>query len=349
MLYRTCRENNIPYVVCERGALRESVFFDPNGFNADSSSYHPDKWNHPIDDNQRACVMDYIAQERSVDYSLEAQSNRLGDTQLLQKLGIPSNKKILFVPYQRPGDTVITHLCGPIGTFENFLKLVRDTAAKLSGDWVMVTKRHPLEDVLPDMPGVIQADDANIKDLLDVADALLLINSGVGVLGMIWEKPVLYAGQAFYAHPEINVQVSTPEQVMQVLNSGFKPNREKIFRFLSYLLHDFYSFGEFITRPARMPDGSRITATTDIRFRTIRFPGHPEINLYTDTEPQIGFDSVLFDRYRHAEDTINGIKPPLPNTTPPSLKRVFKDFAVGIIRYPWGIRRRIRGVLRFVK
>ena len=348
MLYQTCRENNIPYLVCERGALRNSIFFDPNGFNADSASYHPDKWDHLIDENQRAAVMAYIGQERSVDHSLEAQSDRVGDIRLLQDLGLTSDKKILFVPYQRPGDTVITHLCGPIETFDNFLKLVRETAAQLPPEWVVVTKRHPLEDELPEMPGVLQANNANIKDLLDVADALLLINSGVGLLGMIWEKPVLYAGDAFYAHPGMNVQVKTPEEVIQALESGFKPDREKILRLLSYLLHEFYSFGEFVTRPAIMPDGSRITATMDIRYRVIRMPGYPEINLYTGEEPQIGFDSILFDRYRHAEEIAAGIKPPPPYPGPPSLKRSFKDFIVAIATYPYGIRRRLKKIAKLL-
>lgn len=65
-VYAWCRETGFPYLVFERGALPDSWFFDPNGFNADSSSYAEPNWNRPLytrDAGYRAvCPGDAVSQ-----------------------------------------------------------------------------------------------------------------------------------------------------------------------------------------------------------------------------------------------------------------------------------------------
>jgi len=55
-IYGWCRKNRFPFVVCERGALPDSVFHDSGGFLCDSDSYSPGKWDKPLSKEQEERV-----------------------------------------------------------------------------------------------------------------------------------------------------------------------------------------------------------------------------------------------------------------------------------------------------
>jgi len=59
-LYRGCKEYGIPYYVFDRGALNNSWFIDPNGFNGDSDSYSRKRWDHELTEEQSIEVEEYI-------------------------------------------------------------------------------------------------------------------------------------------------------------------------------------------------------------------------------------------------------------------------------------------------
>lgn len=297
-LYVAVREHGFPYLVAERGALPGSTFFDRWGFNGDSDSYAATHWDRPLDEAELARITRYIEAQRSSEDALERQGERMGAHGMRRHLGLRRSDRVLLVPLQRPGDTVIKYLAQPIGSFERFIALVREVAARLGPEWKVVIKPHPLEDDIPDVPGAVVTRDGNIKDLLDMAEAVLLINSGTGLLAMLWEKPVIHTGTAFYGHPELSRQAKTAEEVLAILASNWRPSRDKTLRFLHYLVEELYSFGEFQTRDARMPDGSRITATTGIAFHVIRGLPGGELRLHDDEPVAIENGSILFDRYR---------------------------------------------------
>jgi len=205
------------------------------------------------------------------------------------------------LPLQRPGDTVIEHQAGPIGSFDRFVELVREVTERLGSDWRVVVKPHPLEDAVPRVPGAVVTRDGNVKDLLEAAEAVLCINSGCGVLAMLWDKPVIHAGDAYYGDPRLSRQAATAGEVVPLLEEGWRPDPEKTARFLSYLVHEHYSFGDFETREVRMPDGTRMTATTQIDFEVIRgLPGGP-LRLRPPAPCRIETDSILYDRYRELD------------------------------------------------
>ena len=315
-IYEAVKLKKKPYIVCERGALPGSVFFDENGFNGESSSYSASRWLRSIDDEAIAKTSEYVKDFKEDGDDLEDQPERIGSAALRKKLGLRAGVKILFVPLQRPSDTVINHLSGPIGSYENFLNLIRDVVKALPPDWVIVAKRHPLEVLSPDLPSVILINDGNINDLVDSSAAILLINSGVGVVGLMYEKPVLYAGKAFYGHEGIARQVCSCNEVLDAL-AFFRPKKELIIKFLHYLIFEFYSFAEFKTRKVPWKDGSFMTATTEINYTTIRIPGCDELNLELRKSVQVGHDSILFDRYRRPDGGVAGA----PVSKKPEIKK----------------------------
>jgi len=303
-LYKILKQENKVVIIAERGALRDSVFYDYNGFNAESSSYDAVHWDKEITEEQRAVVLDYITEEKSLDYSLEKQNNRIGKTKLKEDLGISAEDKILFVPLQRPSDTVITYFCGSIKSYENFINLVQNVANDIDSTWKLVVKKHPLEDEAYKIENVVYSNH-NIKDLLDASDAILLINSGVGLLGMLWEKPVYYCGEVFYSDDRINKNVKSSKELLDYIEKDFTPDIEIMHRFLYYILEVFYSFGTFKTKEIAWEDGGRMTITSSIDFYKIRNIVDEKINYYNDDKSRVSHKSILFDRYRNNLNNMN--------------------------------------------
>ncbi len=303
-LYSCVKRANFPFIVVERGALPDSVFFDENGFNADSESYHEKRWNRPLTHERRVATLEYIKNTLSNDESLEAQPDRLGLGAIRKRLRISTGKKILVAFLQRPTDTVIKNFMGPLGTYDEFLRLLARLPYTMPPDWVLLVKQHPLEAEKIAIPGAIDADDFNTKDLVELSNATIFVNSGVGLLGIMAGKTVLHCGDAFYGHEGVAKRVITHEEVNAALMS-FVPDREKALRFVSYLVNEFYSFGRFSTRKVRWHDGSWMTATTAIDFYTLRVPGHAEVRRQLRDSVEVASSSILFDRYRTNSGDLN--------------------------------------------
>jgi len=316
-LYEQVRKQNFPYIVVERGALPDSVFFDARGFNADSESYHERHWNHPVTEKERVSTLQYIQSAIVDDDSLEEQPDRLGANNLRKKLKIPRGKKALVAFLQRPTDTVIQNFMGALGSYENFIRLLSRLPYAMPPDWVLLVKQHPLETEKIKIPGALTVDDYNTKDLLELGDAMIAVNSGVGVLGIIFGKRVLYCGEAFYGTEGLARQVVDEEEVNAALR-GFTPDVEKSLRFINYLVNKFYSFGKFTTRRVKWHDGSLMTATTDIDFYKLRIPGHPEMKRAIRDSVEVASTSILFDRYRLPNNELDrGLAPPAKEVKEP--------------------------------
>lgn len=296
-LYKFLKEKNFPILVSDRGALNDSVFFDENGFNADSSSYSPERWDRPLTFEEELYLENYFENEYFSNGSLEEQGTRSGGEKLRQKLNL-GNKKVLFAPFQRPSDTVIKYFSGAVSGVHDFCSFVESVQEMLGDDWEVIAKKHPLEQLRPSNQIKFVEDDTHIKDLIEISDAVLLINSGVGVLSMIWYKPVLYVGEAFYGHDEINKKVHTPQEAVETLNNLFTVNRDKVKRFIYYLVNDFYSFGKTRYETFTREDGSQYNVTRDIDFYMINLPEVKKRNYSIRDNPEIPFSSPLFDRYR---------------------------------------------------
>lgn len=274
--YKKLKEINFPIVCFDRGALPDSWFFDI-GFNADSPSYHPINWDNELNDEQKDNIIEYINTLKIGDKALEEQSERLGTENLKEELGL-DGKKIIFVPFQRPGDTVIQHFSDGYNKFvKEIVKLNQIIQKNYSDEWIIVAKKHPLETSKPTEEIAFVDDDTNIYDLIEIADMVVLINSGVGVLSMLYNKPVYYFGQTFYGHESINRKVSSVMDILYYMKNPLNVDKEKVYRFIHHLKNNVYSFGDFETEKVLQKDGSYRNTTVYIDFYDFKFP--KEVNL----------------------------------------------------------------------
>lgn len=294
-VYQYVKNHSINFVICERGALPGSYFFDENGFLFDSYSYNPHNWNTTLNTSQRDKIMDYIREIFTENSSLEKQGERITVHNLRKKYGI-GKKKIIFIPFQRPQDTAVEYFIRK-NNYSEFISIVTELSAQISSDYIILAKRHPLEDENFDIPGLIYVNDVHINTLVESADYILTFTSGVGLLGIAAGKNVCTVGNAFYSQQGIAFNVDSCQDIIDIISTNKTLNREQMLSFMYYLVFKFYSFGEFTTRDVQYDNGKRMTATIGIKNKIVRY-GDKEINFFPDKKPHSGWDSILFDRYQ---------------------------------------------------
>lgn len=305
-IYNYCRNNNIQYWCFERGALSNSWFFDPNGFNADSGSYDEIVWNKPLSSSQMSQVESYIQYELHDADLLEKQGNKITKEALANELNL-GGKKVLFVPMQRPSDTVIKYMAGDSGGFDAFVDAIDSLANELrKKGWVVLCKKHPLETEFKTLKYARYVpDDTNIISLLELADRVALINSGVGLYAMMLEKPCYIFGNAFYSIDGVNYKVPSinleNKQEISVLADtivkGFEVDKHKMMAFVHYLVHDFYSFGRVKTKQREEKDGSFRTITTAIDFYKLRINNETIFEYSEFVKPRLKLYAPIFERF----------------------------------------------------
>jgi hypothetical protein len=243
-LYLKAREDGLRTIAFDRGALPESWFFDRGGFLALSSSYYRDNWDHELSSENEKSTKAWIDRFCHNGDTLEANEPRQGVEYWRRTLGIGSREVILVV-FQRPADTATVFFSGAVGSTDNFTKWISTLAEHLDRRrFVIVAKKHPLEHERPDIDGVIYPrDSANINDLVEMSSIVVTINSGVGLISLIQNRPVIACGDAFYQHDGLAYAARSAEELVHLVHSRLSVSRTAVERFTSFLLNDFYSFG----------------------------------------------------------------------------------------------------------
>lgn len=295
-LYRWCRYNDFPFIVFDRGALPDSWFFDAGGFNGDSRSYSPEKWDRVLTEEETGRIEQYLHELCSSDTTLEANGERRGAHEFRRRFDLV-DRRVVFVPLQRPKDSVIQHLSGNVDDIDHFLQQIKILSQILPQDWRIVVKQHPLESHVPDLPGVtVLPKDVHVYDAISAADAVVLVNSGVGLLSLCFNKPVYCFGKAFYSHEGLAVTVENAEELAYRLAKPRPVDQETVKRFIHYLVNDFYSFAKTQYKKVEEGSSSRNVAV-HLDFSVLNLPGMDTITLRHHETP-LNTKSPAYDYYR---------------------------------------------------
>lgn len=292
-IYEWVKENNFPFYVFERGALPDSWFLD-KGFNADSHSYNYENWCNDLSEEDIIDTEEYINSVIQSGSTLEKNNNFRGDIVTKEEFNVKhrvGNRKILFIALQRPSDSVIKYFSGNTQSFEGFIENVNKVVEELNPhEWFVVVKKHPLEVVFPRAmkltDNMLLVDkEYHIHDLLSIANKVLLINSGVGLLAMLFRKPVIHMGQAFYSHPTVNIQASDAKAAVRAIKKDFQINEDDIVKFIHYLKNDFYSFAKAKYKNRVEKDGSLRSILENLEFYQIRGINEEKIDVEYRNSP----------------------------------------------------------------
>tara|TARA_B100001027_G_scaffold199948_2_gene159016 strand:+ start:3403 stop:5613 length:2211 start_codon:yes stop_codon:yes gene_type:complete len=298
--YKWCQRTNTNFLCFERGALPDSWFFDPSGFNADSKSYAKDKLKNFLTDEERELVRRYIFNTINLKKPLEKQNLTLGKDAIVQEYRL-QGKKILFVPLQRPSDTVIKYMSGAIRDADHFVEIIDEVSRELlKKGWVVLVKKHPLETIKPGFKFAKYVDDdVNFIDLIEAANAVALINSGVGIYSMMMNKPCFIFGDAFYSLEGANFKVDSFDitDITNSITANQKIDFSLVERFIFYLITEFYSFGINKIEQREESDGSKRAITKEIDFYELRIPKRKTVIYEEHSSIQLPISAPIFSKY----------------------------------------------------
>jgi hypothetical protein len=306
-LYNRCLEKGIKTINFDRGGLPDTWFFDPSGFNYSSESYSPKKWEKKLDSEQKDEIQQYIQNTLLSDETLEKNGERIGAVNFAKKYNI-ENRKVIFVPLQRPNDTVIKYFSDKIKSVENFINDIKCLAEGIKDKgWSIIIKQHPLEEHV-DITGfdniITLNSNAHFCDAIMCSDAVMLINSGVGLYSLMANKPTYNVGDAFYSHKGLSNKISSPLELIEKLDKLNTPQLDKVESFIYYLINDFYSIGKTTYR-IQFDSKTKSSTTNAIftDFSIIRLPldngSFKEIKIERRLEPH-KITSSYYDYYRSA-------------------------------------------------
>lgn len=298
-IYDFLRSNNIKFLCMERGALPDSWILS-DGFNTDSSIFTQDKWDIFLSESQIKETKNYIRNVLKGANFLEKQGTKFGGAALKNNLGL-TTEKILFIPLQNREDTTIRYFAGNAINVDQFINSLAELATLIEHlGWKIVCKKHPQDNKYELPPNLICApDDANIIDLLEMADAIALINSGVGVYAMMMEKPCFVFGKAFYQQDGLNILVKSIYDVQNIIKTSLPiVDKDKMLRFINYLINKVYSFGHAATHVKNAKNGTTMTCTDKIDFYQLNFDGK-HLQFDKNRPAPLNKNGMAFDQFRY--------------------------------------------------
>ena len=174
------------------------------------------------------------------------------------------SQKYIFFPLQVYHDTQILFHHAWIKNISHLIDIVRRATRYLPQGWRVLAKEHP-QCTQRYQVGAMEDDNflfANgnpTPDLIKNASLIVTLNSSVGLEAMLFDKPVVTLGQAFYAFDGLTQQCNSAEDVFEVFKNpeqvSFNPKDRRAF--LSWLANDYYLDGSFFTKTFSMNDKNK--------------------------------------------------------------------------------------------
>lgn len=161
----------------------------------------------------------------------------------------------IFVPFQVPSDMQVTQHSPWIRDMYHFLRVVTETAER-NPQHTFVIKEHPsfrlsvIGSTAPH-PRVIFANGNDTRELIAHAEAVITINSTVGIEALQAGKTVITLGNSCYNIPGLVLQAQDAPSLDAALNqTGWSPDDRLRRAFLSFLVNVYLVPGSLAKPPA---------------------------------------------------------------------------------------------------
>ncbi len=168
-----------------------------------------------------------------------------------QKIELP--KKYIFVPFQVDYDTQILLYSLWIDSMERLFDVVEKLADEL--DITFVLKEHPsskkdyplLHKRAKSNKNLLFANGHTTQELIQNSQAVITINSTVGVESLLFDKRVIVLGEAFFAIDGITKSAKSFNELKSILSSldSWKFDKALVEKFLKYLYYEYLVEGSF--------------------------------------------------------------------------------------------------------
>ncbi|MDX1948885.1 MAG: glycosyltransferase [Rickettsiales bacterium] len=269
-------------LVIERGALPNTIYYsntvaynDKDYININLDKYSPNLQNRQI-------IQEYIEEIKKGEVTLEKNPKANDENSKINKIHSFEGKKI-FIPLQLHNDMAVTYYNYGYIKYEEFTKKLLEFA-KLNENILFLIKNHPLTNLKINEKGknIIIVDDINVHKLIDISDATLCYNSGVGLLSAIHNKPVYTLGNSFYSKAGLAKSIKSIDDIKDFLKKRYKIDNlsEKVINYLNWIITEKYSFFSGVDVIKKFSDRAAHDYS-DIKLPRISFDGK-SVNLYSN-------------------------------------------------------------------
>lgn len=244
------RKLGIKTIFMENGYFPGTVVMDTQGVNAKNSlPRNRDFYENLSIDEEKLKQLKGINPE----YRKLRGENKLDDN-VIQKETKLLPDKFIFLPFQVHTDTQVLINSPVIKDMEQLLKVayqgVEEFNRKHGLDYRLVVKEHPSDHGRIDYSqlkeeysekGVIFLKKIPMKEVLKKAELVITLNSTVGIEALLYGKPVLTLGDAFYNIKGITYTLQDYEDLASAINCALKDefNRELVDKFLYFLRYNY--------------------------------------------------------------------------------------------------------------
>jgi len=230
MLTNLAKELNIKVIFFENGFLPDTTQVDCKGINYLNSV--------PRDKNFY----------ENLEYYKKPLPEKLIPRAPIRKLEgdeIDLNKKYIFIPLQVNYDSQIIYFSPWIKSMQEFFKVINDIADNFEIDFIF--KVHP-SDRVTKYSDLIKKAKNNVyfatnptSELIKNAEAIITINSSVGIESLLFNKKVITLGDAFYNIEGIVKHANNKNELINILKNidSWKINEKLIKNFLGFLYYEY--------------------------------------------------------------------------------------------------------------
>ena len=162
-------------------------------------------------------------------------------------------KRYIFIPFQVESDTQIIVYGGWINSMRQLFSEVTQLLSELDEDVVLVFKEHPAShDSYEDLyqlknARIIFANDNSTEELIVNAEAIVTVNSTVGIEALLFNKKIITLGQAFSSIDGLVLHATNARALKQQLRklSHWRPDPGLVRNFIWYLNEQYLVKGSW--------------------------------------------------------------------------------------------------------
>lgn len=248
-LFELCRANAVRTIVVERGALPATIYY------ADDVSYNDPEFDGfaktPADftASELAEARAYMGQLRTGGRTLE-RNGAYDQTVAAVRERIPA-KGSVFLPLQLFDDMAVTRYVRGEQSYAGFVEAIARVAAE-HPQLTFVVKPHPLSkqpftSTAANVVCMVKGE--NVHALIDLCEATICYNSGVGLLTLIHGRPLVTIGNAFYNVPGTGGRAANLDEAVRRFAAGLEaPRLATVECLVAWLL--FRKYSTFIAEDA---------------------------------------------------------------------------------------------------
>ncbi len=258
-----CRSRGIPVISVERGFLEGTMMFSADGYGRDFINVNPEEFrNLPVNSeelNKAQNIVDFLEDSgfnrynQPVNNTIENLKERLNN----------GKKNILLAgsfDCENPAYPINEVYSPTFDTSRGAMKYVAKLAKK--NGWNLIYKPHPLmvkidksKDRLKNPSNVIYVTDININRLIDLADVVICLVSGVSYITLTRRKPLVelaytpLKGKGCCYEPKNISDIEA--SIKDAIKNGYTNEQETAFVRHIAQVSEYYYFDDLSIRPIR--------------------------------------------------------------------------------------------------